>query len=290
MRAIIFGINGQDGHYLKLLLEQKGIEVLGVSRSAGNWIQGSVSDHELVNQLVKSHQPDYIFHLAANSTTKHSALFENHETIATGTLILLEAVHQFSPTTKVFLSGSAMQFVNKGSAINEQTPFEASSPYSISRIQSIYAGRYYRSKGLKVYVGYFFNHESPMRGPHHVSKLTTDIIKRIGKGSPEKIELGNVNVQKEWNYAGDLMQAVILMTEQEEQFELILGSGNVHSIADWLNECFTLIGRNWKDHFIQKQGFRSEYEILRSDPKLLYSLGYKPSLNFKGLAELMMKN
>src|SRR5687767_9836535 len=122
MKAIIFGINGQDGYYLHQLLEQNKIETVGVSRS-GKWMLGDVSDKDLVFNIVKRYKPDYIFNLAANSTTRHDVLFENHKTIGTGCLNILESVKQHSPRSKVFLSGSGLQFVNKGNPINEEAPF-----------------------------------------------------------------------------------------------------------------------------------------------------------------------
>ena len=144
MKAIIFGANGQDGYYLSLLLLNENIQVIGVSRS-GKFLKTDITNFEQVAALIKTEQPDYIFHLAANSTTHHDALFENHQTIATGTLNLLEAVYKFSPNTKVFISGSGLQFVNNGDPIKESDAFAANDAYSIARIQSVYAARYYRT-------------------------------------------------------------------------------------------------------------------------------------------------
>src|SRR5258706_5661682 len=135
--------------------------------------------------MIAFRQPKYIFHLAANSTTSHYALFDNHIAISTGTINILEAVKQVSPDTKVFLSGSGLQFVNKNIPIKETDEFEASSAYSVARIHSVYAARYYRSLGIKVYVGYFFNHESPRRTERHISKMIAEAVKRIAKGSTE---------------------------------------------------------------------------------------------------------
>ena len=115
IKAIIFGANGQDGYYLNQLLSKNNVEVIGVALSAGQWVQGDVSDFFLVDQFIKQHKPDYIFHFAAISTTKHSALFSNHKEISTGTLNILESVKNNCPKCKVFLSGSAMQFKNDGS-------------------------------------------------------------------------------------------------------------------------------------------------------------------------------
>src|SRR5688572_6867701 len=138
MKALIFGANGQDGFYLTQYLQQQHVEVIPVSRR-GTAIQADVADGAAVQQLVGAHQPDYIFHLAANSTTRHDALFENHASISTGALNILEAVYKHSKGTKVFISGSALQFVNNGLPISENDPFEARDPYSVSRIQSVYA-------------------------------------------------------------------------------------------------------------------------------------------------------
>ncbi len=288
--ALIFGINGQDGYYLKLLLEEKGYQVVGISRSEGNWHVGDIKDFGLVNGLIQQYQPAEVYHLAANSTTRHDVLFENHETISTGTLNILEAVYRSSKDTRVFISGSAMQFENKGNRIHEETPFEASSPYSIARIQSVYAARYYRSMGLKVYCGYFFNHESPLRTPRHVSRMIVDAVKRIANGSNEKIELGDILVQKEWNFAGDFARAIYTLVNQDEVFEAVIGSGRAYSIEDWLKVCFGIVGLKWQDHVLLKEGFVPEYNLLVSDPNKLFSLGYKPAYNFEQLAALMMES
>ena len=213
MKAIIFGANGQDGHYLSELCKLKAIEPIGVSRS-GNWVRGDVSNYKQVEQLIKEHKPTYIFHVAAKSTTRHDALFENHETISTGTLNILEAVRIHSPTANIFITGSGVQFENKGAPISEVDKFDANSPYSVARIQSVYAARYYRSLGLKVYVGYLFHHESPLRKAHHVSKIIALAARRIADGGKEIIELGDISVKKEWTFAGDVARGIFTLIDQ----------------------------------------------------------------------------
>ena len=158
MTAIIFGANGQDGYYLNQLLLQQQCVVVAVSRN-GDFLHTDLSNYIEVSELIKQHKPDYIFHLAANSTTRHDAMFENHATISTGTLNILEAVKNYSSHTKVFISGSGLQFKNENRPIKETDEFEARDAYSVSRIQSVYAARYFGSLGLKAYVGYFFNHQ-----------------------------------------------------------------------------------------------------------------------------------
>lgn len=288
MKAIIFGISGQDGKYLKDILEKENVSVIGVSRSKGNWMQGSVSDRQCVQTLIKDHTPDYIFHLAANSTTNHQALFENHETISTGTLNILESVKLFSPKTKVFISGSGLQFANKGQPISEESVFEARDAYSVSRIQSVYAARYFRSLGIKTCVGYFFNHDSPLRTERHVNQKIVLAAKRIANGSGEKLELGDITVKKEFTFAGDVASAIWLLVRSEEVSEAVIGSGKAFSIEDWLEICFSHFKLNWKEHTIIKRNFEPDYKILVSDPKKLFKLGWKQTVSIKELAELMI--
>jgi GDPmannose 4,6-dehydratase len=290
MNVLIFGDNGQDGYYLTNLLIKKRINVIGISRS-GNCIKGNVADYSFVESLIKLHQPNYIFHLAANSTTSHSALFENHETISTGAINILEAVRLHCPSAKVFLSGSAMQFVNNGLHINEQTPFEATSHYSICRIQSVYASRYYRAKfGIRVYTGYFFNHDSPLRMEHHVNQKIVKAVQRIANGSNELLELGNIDVQKEFGFAGDAVEAVWTLVNQEYIFEAVIGTGKAYSIKDWVVSCFESAGKDWKNYVMIKQHFVPEYKILVSNPQIINSLGWQPKVNFEKLVDLMMFN
>jgi len=290
MKALIFGISGQDGYYLSELLQTINIEVLGVSRSQGDWIKGDVADFAFVEALIKTHQPNYIFHFAANSTTQHCALFDNHKAISTGTLNILECVRLHCPTARVFLSGSAMQFKNEGLPIDEQTPFEASSPYSIARIQSVYAGRYYRSAfRLKVYFGFFFNHDSPLNSERHVNKKIVSSVKRIANGSSEKLELGNIDVKKEFNYAGDVVKAVWTLINQDIIFEAIIGNGDAHSIQEWVEYCFKKINKSWEDYVIINPDFIPEYEILVSNPELIRSIGWVPKVDFYKLADMMME-
>lgn len=287
--ALIFGINGQDGHYLQQLLNKENISVFGLSRNSITHIKGDVSNYHLVEKLIREIHPDYIFHFAAESTTKHDALFDNHKAISTGTINILESVMRYSPDAKVFLSGSAMQFRNSGLPIYENSLFEASSPYAVARIHSVYAGRYYREKfGISVYCGYFFNHDSPLRTERHVNKKITAAVKRIEQGSKEILKIGNLDVQKEFNFAGDIVEAVWLLVNQNTVFEAVIGCGKTYSIKDWTQYCFDKINKSWKDYVKIEKDFLPEYKILVSDPSLIKSIGWEPRLNFYDLADLMM--
>lgn len=288
MTALIFGISGQDGYYLSELLQNRNIKVIGVSRS-NSMLSGDVSDYAFVESIIKKIKPEYIFHFAANSTTKHSALFDNHNAISTGTLNILESVKRHCPQSKVFLSGSAMQFQNEGFPIDEKTSFYAGSPYSVARIHSVYAGRYYRQTfGIKVYIGYFFNHDSPLSTERHINKKITATINRIANGSNEILELGNIDVQKEFNYAADIVNAVWMLVNQSEIFEAVIGCGKAYSIKNWTEYCFKKINKNWQDFVFIKQDFIPEYKILVSNPQLIKSIGWQPKVDFYQLADIMM--
>ncbi len=290
MTALIFGASGQDGHYLTSRCLARGIKTLGVSRTTSStWLGGNVRQCEEVDALVSAHRPDYIFHLAANSTTRHDALFENHETISTGALNVLEAVKTHSPESKVFLIGSGLQFVNRGEPISECDPFEASSPYSVARIHSTYAARYYRELGVRAYVGYLFHHESPLRKPHHVSQKVAQAALRIAAGSGETLEMGDIAVRKEWAFAGDIVAGMLKLVEQEDVFEACIGTGMPYSIEEWLEACFKSAGLNWRDHVRLQEGFRAEYPLLVSNPNVMRTLGWRPKVDFTALAAMMME-
>jgi len=287
MNALIFGANGQDGYYLTNLCKARGIEPLGVART-GDFIRGNVADYEQVAGLIKKHAPAYVFHLAANSTTNHAALFENHETISTGTLNILEAVKCHCSTAKVFITGSGVQFENTGDPISEDDEFEANSPYSVARIQSVNAARYYRSLGIAAYVGYLFHHESPLRKPRHISQKIALAARRVGAGAEEIIEVGDISVEKEWTFAGDVVNGIFTLVEQNDVFEAVIGSGVAYSIQNWLEQCFGLIGKNWTDYVQPSVGFNPEYKRLVSNPRTIQALGWQPEVEFPQLAAMMI--
>lgn len=287
MKAIIFGANGQDAFFLNSLLEKNSIEVIKVSRNNAPII-GDVSDYKFVNNLIEKHSPDYIFHLAASSSTSHTFLFENNQSISNGTINILESVRIHAPNSKVFLSGSAMQFKNTGVPINEEFDFDASSHYSVARIHSVFAARYYRKTfGIKAYVGYLFNHDSSLRSERHVNQKIIKAVKRIANGSSEKLELGDIDIQKEFNYAGDIVEAIWIFVNQEDIFEIIIASGETKSIKDWLEYCFQKVDKKWQDFIILNQWFEPEYKILIGDSTKIRKLGWKPKVSFVELADLM---
>lgn len=287
MKAIIWGAGGQDGHYLSQLLISEGVELIQISRS-GNFLHTDISDWKEVSELIKLHKPEYIFHFAAQSTTQHYAWEENHRTISTGCIYLLEAVRSFSPHTRIFLSGSGLQFRNNGEPIKESDPFEATSIYAVSRIHTAYAARYYRKLGLQVYIGYFFNHDSPLRSERHISRKISEAVRRIAAGHAEKIKIGDLSTRKEWGFAGDIVRAIWILVRQDIVYEATLGTGVAYSIEDWINTCFGNVNIDPAGHVEEEKGFTAEYKLLVSDPATIFSLGWQPETSFKALSKMMM--
>lgn len=288
MTAIIFGATGQDGHYLAKLLSGLGYEVIGVSRS-GNFLHKRLSDFTEISTLIKDTRPQYIFHLAANSTTKHTAWRENHETINTGAVNIMESVLQFSPDTKMFFSGSGLQFVNTNRPIKETDEFAPTSSYAVSRIASVYAARYYRSLGLKAYIGYFFNHDSPLRTDRHINKKITATVQRIFNGKANELVIGDLSVKKEFGFAGDIVEGIWTLVQQDNVFEATIGTGEAFAIKDWVKYCFSKFGLNWEDYVRESGDYKADYEVLVSDPSTIHALGWHHKTSFTQLADLMLQ-
>ncbi len=283
MKAIITGINGQDGYYLSKLLQEQDVTVIPAGRN-----DIDLTDFSKVSEFVKLYQPDFIFHLAAISTTQHAALFENNMIIGTVSLYLLEAVKLFSPHTKVFISGSGLQFKNENRPIKESDPFEARDAYSVSRIQSVYAARYFRSLGIQTYVGYFFNHDSPRRSEKHMAKKISAFAQRVSQGEKTVLEIGDMSVIKEWTFAGDVVEGLWKFINQDDIFETNISSGLGYSISDWVNACFKLICKDPSAFVRESDGFKAEYRQLVSDPALIRKIGFSPKVSFEELAKIMV--
>jgi GDPmannose 4,6-dehydratase len=285
--VLIFGANGQDGYYLSRLCERRGLKVGAISRRNAPII-GDVSDPLFVEESIRRSRPGMIFHLAARSSTRHEALIENHATIGGGSLNILESVYRHSPETRVFLSGSALQFVNHGRPICEDDPFDAASSYAVIRNYSNFLARYYRRLGVKVFFGYLFHHESPLRKPGHVSKNISDAARRAGAGENVVLEVGDLAVEKEWTFAGDMVEGMLALMEQDTVFEANLGSGITRSIADWAQACFEVVNRDWRLHVVRKLDFTAEYSRISANPSRIRALGWEPRTRFTDLARMMV--
>lgn len=290
MKILIFGVSGQDGQYLSAIYKARGVEVIGVARNSNQWMKGDVASLDFVSDIIKCHQPEIIFHLAANSTTRHDAIFEHHRTIGEGTLNILESVRQFAPSSKVFITGSGLQFKNLGEPIAESDPFDDINSYGVVRNYSVHAARYYRSLGISTYVGYLFHHESPLRSFTHISQIIVQAVKRIEAGSNEIIELGDISVRKEWVYAKDIAEGIITLINQDYVYEAVIGSGVAYSIEDWLQICFEIIGKDWRKHVKISGNFKAEYPTLVSNPRTINRLGWSPQVSLEQLARIMIES
>lgn len=286
-RVVILGASGQDGPYVEAVCRDRGAQVFGFSRRTDP--SCDVADFTSVERIIRGCQPDFVFQLAAESRTAHDALFANHGTIAGGALNVLEAVRLHAPHARVLLAASGLQFRNIGQPIHESDPFEATSPYATARIYATYLARYFRERmGVAAYVAYLFHHESPARSERHTSKKIAMAAARAGRHGGSTLELGDVNVEKEWAYAGDISEGMVRLILQDEVSECVVGTGEGHSIRDWLQACYGQVGLDWQEHVSLKPGFVAEYPRLVSNPATIRRLGWRPTLDFEGLARLML--
>lgn len=291
MNAVIFGADGQDGFYLSEICEQHGVKVTGFGRSNNNGcLKGDVSDNRFVREVISYFKPAYVFHLAAVSTTRHEALFENHAAISTGTINILEAAKQIHPDTRIFITGSGVQFVNSGKPIKESDPFDPSSAYAVSRIESALWARYFRGLGLKAFIGYFFHHESPLRTSGHLSQQIVEAAKMASKGQLDNLNIIDPTVRKEAGFAGDIMEGVWTLVNQDNVSEAVIGTGITYSIADWLEVCFQRFNLDWRQFVtINPDNKQAEYKTLVSNPETMFSLGWKPKTGFEQLIGMMIE-
>lgn len=234
-KAIIFGSGGQDGYYLARLLQSKGVLVDSYPRTRCN-----VVSQAHVTSIIRTLEPDYVFHFGAESSTKHETLYRNQGAIVDGTLNILEAVRLYSPHSKVYLAGSVLQFEDQDNVTLENRR-AYDSIYAAQRNAMTGYARYYRSLGLQVYIGYFSHHDSPMRGPNHLAQRIATEAKLVAKGMSPHLRILDPSDQKEWNFAGDMMEAVWQQVNGPA-FEAVLGCGYTHSVGEYAEACVRAAG------------------------------------------------
>ncbi len=285
--ALILGAAGQDGFYLEKLLTEAGLDVSCAARARQGYLPCDVGDFDQVLTLVKELCPNYLFHLAAVSSADHSALFPNQRAIADGTMHILEAVRQFAPLCRVFLAGSALQFKNCGNAIDENSPLSFSSAYAVQRNASVFMARYFRERfRLPVFVGYFFHHDSPRRSIQHMAQKIATAAKNASLGLDAKLEVQDWHFKKEWTYAGDAMEAAWRIVNQDNHYEVVIGSGKPYSIKEWAHECFSTVGKDYHNFITSRSDGPSETVVC--NPSLLLSSGWRPRVSFSELASMMV--
>lgn len=280
MKAVIFGANGQDGHYLSELCKTMSVEVVPIGRGQ---LRGDLQTPNSLKWLLLDNHPEYIFHLAATSTTKHEDAADNHAAIATGTFNLLEAVRLHAPTVRVFVAGSGYQFRNTGEPIRETDPWEPRSVYASARCYANLLCRTYRDMGLRVYFGYFFHHESPLRKARHIAQ---QIASAARSGIP--IEIGDLNSRKEWTFAGDVVKALWHLVTQDAVTEANIGTGDGRTIGEFVEACYGAANLNWRDYVKPREGFIPDFNSMTCDPTRIFSTGWRPTVSLHDLARMMV--
>lgn len=308
MKALITGINGQDGSYLAELLLEKNYEVHGIIRrsSAGNTrridhILGAITLHygdlSDVNNLVKilqEVQPDEIYNFAAMSQVKISYDIPAYTGQVTGLGFanLIEAVRLVAPEAKVYQASSSEMF---GKVLEvpqrETTPFYPRSPYGCAKAYAFYLGRAYREGyDLKIYNGILFNHESPRRGEEFLSKKVVKAAVRIKKGLQKELVLGNLEAKRDIGYAKDYVYWIWKMVQGEPD-DFVIATGETHSMQEFVEETFKYLDLNWQDYvvFDEKLKRPAEVDYLQGDPsKAKKILGYEVQTKFIDLVHLMV--
>ena len=306
-KAFITGITGQDGSYLAELLLEKGYEVHGLVRrssSFNTWRIDHVRDRialhygDLVDQnsLVRTLgavQPDEVYNLAAQSHVKVSFEMPEYTTDVTaqGVLRLLDAVRELQLETRVYQAGSSEMFgLVQETPQSERTPFHPRSPYGVSKVFGHWMAVNYREGyGMHVSNGILFNHESPRRGENFVTRKITMGVAAIKKGRAKDLRLGNLDAKRDWGYARDYVEAMWLMLQQPSPDDYVIATGETRSVREFLEEAFSYVGLDWKDHVVLDPKYLrpAEVDLLLGDPaKAQRVLGWKPRVTFKELVRL----
>jgi GDPmannose 4,6-dehydratase len=318
-KALITGITGQDGSYLTELLLRKGYDVHGIVRRSSNFSTdridhlykdahetatnlhlhyGDLADGTGLRRILDQVQPDEVYNLGAQSHVKVS--FEQSEytadVVATGALRLLEAIRDHiknsERSVRYYQAGSSEMFGAAPPPQSEATPFYPRSPYAVSKVAAHWYGVNYREAyGMFVCNGILFNHESPRRGETFVTRKITRAIGRIVAGLQDTVYLGNLDSRRDWGFAGDYVEAMWLMLQQDAPDDYVVATGEAYSVKEFLAEAFAMAGLDWQRHVeIDEKYYRpSEVNHLLGDPsKAMNKLGWRPTVNFKELVRMMV--
>lgn len=318
-KALITGITGQDGSYLAELLLSKGYEVHGLMRRSSSpnteridhipqdphaehtklfLHHGDLTDASSVNHLMRKVQPDEIYHLGAQSHVLVS--FQTAEytanVTALGTLRLLEAMRDAGLDSTKFYQASSSEMFGKAQEVpqKETTPFYPRSPYAVAKVFGYWIAKNHREAyGMFICNGILFNHESPRRGETFVTRKITKGLANIVAGKQDRIYLGNLNAERDWGYAPDYVEAMWRMMQQSEPDDFVVATGEVHTVREFVEEAFGLVGLDWKKHVeIDERYFRpTEVDGLCGDyAKAKTTLGWEPRVRFKELVSIMVEN
>lgn len=265
--ALITGVTGQDGAYLARLLLQQGYRVFGASRDAHSaapsnlialGIEGQVqrlsinlTDFRSVLQGLSSVAPDEVYNLAGQSSVGLSfeQPVETLESIATGTLNLLEAIRFINRPIRLYSAGSSECFGDTGTLpANESTPFRPRSPYAVAKATAFWEVANYREAySLFACTGILFNHESPLRGSRFVTRKIVSAACRIAEGSQDRLRLGNIDIARDWGWAPEYVDAMWRMLQQPQPEDYVIATGSTHRLAEFIELTFQSCGLDWKD-------------------------------------------
>jgi len=306
--ALITGITGQDGSYLAELLLAKGYEVHGIIRRSSTFSTGriehlydrlhlhygDVTDGSGLYSLLRKVQPTEVYNLAAQSHVRVSFDQPSYTASATGlgTLALLEAVRDVAQAARVYQASSSEQFGNEPAPQSEATAFRPRSPYACAKAFAHHIAVNYReSYGLHVSCGILFNHESPRRGETFVTRKIARAAAQIAKGFQADVTLGNIDARRDWGFAGDYVEAMWLMLQQDTPDDYVIATGECHSVEEFGELAFAGVGLNFQKHvrFDSRYYRPAEVDELRGDAsKAMAVLGWKPRVSFPELVRMMV--
>ncbi len=308
--ALVTGITGQDGSYLAEFLLEKGYRVIGMVRrtSTINFdrirhiqndveiVQGDLLDQMSLVDILNEHKPTEVYNLAAQSfvPTSFKQPVLTGEFTALGVTRVLEAIRIVNPRIRFYQASSSEMF-GKVQHVpqTEQTPFYPRSPYGVAKLYGHWLTINYReSYNIFGCSGILFNHESPRRGLEFVTHKVTHAVALIKLGKAKELRLGNLEARRDWGYAGDYVKAMWLMLQQPRPDDYVVATGETHSVREFCEVAFNMVGLNYQDYVVQDQRFYrpAEVDLLVGDAaKAGAVLGWEPEVSFKQLVELMVE-
>jgi len=308
-RALITGITGQDGSYLADYLLEKGYDVFGMVRRTSTinferidhiqdkikLVQGDLLDQVSLIHILREYQPQEVYNLAAQSFVPTS--FEQPvltgEFTALGVTRVLDAIRIVDPSIRFYQASSSEMF-GKVQEVpqTEKTPFYPRSPYGVAKLYGHWITINYReSYDLFACSGILFNHESPRRGLEFVTRKVTRAVARIKLGMQDEVRLGNLDARRDWGFAGDYVRAMWLMLQQDAPDDYVISTGETHSVRELCEAAFSHVGLDYQDYVkIDPKFFRpAEVDLLVGEcSKAREKLGWKPTVTFRGLVEMMV--
>lgn len=307
--AVITGITGQDGSYLAEFLLSQGYQVHGIVRrsSTENFSriehlreqvelhQADLLDQSSLARVLEQAKPDEVYNLGAMSfvPTSWTQPVLTAEFTAVGVTRLLDALRSVCPKARFYQASSSEMF-GKVRAVpqSEETPFHPRSPYGVAKVYGHFITVNYReSYGLYACSGLLFNHESPRRGLEFVTRKITHGVARIKHGFDTELRLGNLQAKRDWGFAGDYVRAMWMMLQQDEADDYVIGTGETHSVEEFVTLAFDRVGLNWRDHVVIDPAFYrpAEVDLLLSDPSKAHrTLGWRPHCSFEQLVNMMV--